>query len=744
MPLEKRDLSSITTNDAPTAEIQPASKAPQGTSECSRCIELGIPSLLVSLGRPINRAQGEDTSAIFVQRLIVDPSKSISLDCTSCSTLDQVTNYWVRLKAPRLQQLGPWAKDTWETSWFQREGRWIFRCTSEKHDMLSIGLPDSEGHLHWRCEAFGPLRPSGSRLQDNDVRRVMARPNYNTIDEWLSYCSQNHPRCQPQCSSGLRSITLLDVHTRRLVQYPSADGQGCDYIALSYVWGSTPQQTISKTKALPENLPRTISNAMTAVNELGKRYLWVDSICIDQSNLTEKSNQIELMDLIYQGAFATIVALDGTDADSGLPGVDREAERNPQMFVDFGDTRLVSKLPTLDEQLKYSPWMHRAWTYQEALLSQRLLIFTKYQTYFVCNELECCESRHDPEGFVQDRKSGPHPLRDPLVDQQYRVYDEKISLYSRVISNYASRNVTKDSDSLNAVSALLRQMQKKVFPEGFFYGLPIVRFRQSLLWLQEVPERLQLVRDARQRARRRADAGFPSWSWAAWKLEGGIYYLVGSDDAKQQRLQPPLRVRTREGQEIPLDIQTEDEATPHENWSDENESEETEEIIADVRGLYQRLHSQSQAETPISSRLPRQCNIEISDIAASSLDITGILLTLPVTITDVSLWPGERGKAPKFSLPDQLNGDERISVFWHIEGEYSFVATEGEDRSNDFLLVSVEWLTYTQRFKLEMILLNWEEGIASRRGVVMFWINGDLLRDLFKYANARLARFWLE
>ncbi|PSS13341.1 hypothetical protein M430DRAFT_106035, partial [Amorphotheca resinae ATCC 22711] len=136
----------------------------------------------------------------------------------------------------------------------------------------------------------------------------MARPNYNTIDEWLSYCSQNHPRCQPQCSSGLRSITLLDVHTRRLVQYPSADGQGCDYIALSYVWGSTPQQTISKTKALPENLPRTISNAMTAVNELGKRYLWVDSICIDQSNLTEKSNQIELMDLIYQGAFATIVA----------------------------------------------------------------------------------------------------------------------------------------------------------------------------------------------------------------------------------------------------------------------------------------------------------------------------------------------------------------------------------------------------------------------------------------------------
>jgi hypothetical protein len=80
------------------------------------------------------------------------------------------------------------------------------------------------------------------------------------------------------------SISLIDVHTRRVVPYPGRQSEPCDFLALSYVWGKSMQPSVLKSGRLPRTIPLTISDSMTVVKRLGKRYLWVDSICINQSN----------------------------------------------------------------------------------------------------------------------------------------------------------------------------------------------------------------------------------------------------------------------------------------------------------------------------------------------------------------------------------------------------------------------------------------------------------------------------
>src|SRR3954468_25000254 len=136
---------------------------------------------------------------------------------------------------------------------------------------------------------------------------------------------------------------------------------------------------------------------MVATKMLGYHYFWVDYICIDQMNLSTKMQQISIMNDIYCGAFATLVALDGTSANDGLPRVGKTFPFTPQMVVDMGrGNQLVAELPSLGHQLSSSTWARRGWTFQEGLLSQRRVFFTRHQVYFSCQFIERAESDVGP------------------------------------------------------------------------------------------------------------------------------------------------------------------------------------------------------------------------------------------------------------------------------------------------------------------------------------------------------------
>ncbi|KAK5996808.1 hypothetical protein PT974_02151 [Cladobotryum mycophilum] len=163
---------------------------------------------------------------------------------------------------------------------------------------------------------------------------------------------------------------------------------GSPYIALSYVWGSPKSETGNQGTGLAStkwdqasNWPRVIWEAMTVVRELGYRYLWADQLCINQDDPDEQQTQISSMNLIYGGADLTIVAAAGEDSDYGLPGVGY-TPRSIQPTLELAKIQIISCLKHPRNSIKCSKWATRAWTHQEALLSQRLLFFTNSEAYF--------------------------------------------------------------------------------------------------------------------------------------------------------------------------------------------------------------------------------------------------------------------------------------------------------------------------------------------------------------------------
>lgn len=91
------------------------------------------------------------------------------------------------------------------------------------------------------------------------------------------------------------------------------------------------------------------------------------------------------------------------------------------------------------------------------------------------------------------------------------------ALFASLLYNYTNRRLTNEQDSINAFLGLLAAMQRKLFPTGFVWGLP----------LKSHPELLGWFHDRAKTPKRRLM--FPSWSWAGW--EGTALFhdrLVGS------------------------------------------------------------------------------------------------------------------------------------------------------------------------------------------------------------------------
>ena len=131
---------------------------------------------------------------------------------------------------------------------------------------------------------------------------------FRSIEDWLSSCSKLHSsKCCTKRTQELADIKFIDVSTREIVPRPQGS---FDYLSLSYVWGGVTQQSY-QLRSKMAILPQTIEDAIDLVQKLGKRYLWVDSLCIDQSDDKDRERQIKQMHNIYSGAYVTIIAVSG-------------------------------------------------------------------------------------------------------------------------------------------------------------------------------------------------------------------------------------------------------------------------------------------------------------------------------------------------------------------------------------------------------------------------------------------------
>ena len=178
------------------------------------------------------------------------------------------------------------------------------------------------------------------------------------------------------------------------------------YEALSYVWGSS---ELPDTLYLPTGSLKITHSLDTAFRRLRladqSRLLWVDAVCINQSNSTERAQQVAQMANIYRHAIRVAAWL-GEDEGGALDmesilslsrkaeeiGLQSPREENRDIIRNhvYGNMERVNwmkSVMTVVEKSGYpliytSAWFTRMWIVQEALLAKHLIL------YYGANTLE--------------------------------------------------------------------------------------------------------------------------------------------------------------------------------------------------------------------------------------------------------------------------------------------------------------------------------------------------------------------
>lgn len=346
---------------------------------------------------------------------------------------------------------------------------------------------------------------------------------WDVIRRWLFECNENHkhPRAihsKPTVPPGFR---LIDVNKRCVVEREGF----CEYIALSYVWGSrsesacyVEQTTCAniETLKLPgglSQLPETIEDAITICQKLGIQYLWVDRYCIVQDHAIHKHTQLGAMADIYSSSTVTIIACSGDGVESGLPGVRRKRQWK-RRHINIQGLVFSYLLPNLEEIIPKSIWNSRGWTYQEAVLSERKLLMTPMEVWFQCRS-DTLREYDSPGSFntwrVQLRVESHLDIQG-VEYTSFRDYAVNLAMYTR-------RNLSYASDIYNAFAGIAQALYPR--DDGFHFGLPEPHFDQALLWYC-----CCRWHDSRSRCLRVCPETTPSWSWGS--VTCGVLHDEGS------------------------------------------------------------------------------------------------------------------------------------------------------------------------------------------------------------------------
>ena len=204
-----------------------------------------------------------------------------------------------------------------------------------------------------------------------------AEVDFGILKGWLDFCAIHHvDTCALINQRPLVGLRVIDCQTGTIVQATS----DCDYLALSYVWGSTASSDDGSQEdinLLDGNAPNLVKDAIVATKRLGYRYLWVDRYCISQ-HAEERHSQINQMDLVYSKAQATIIAAASNDPTIGLAGVEGKL-RSPSVTMKIGEELYAYLPPDPLREILQSAWNSRGWTHQETILSRRRIFFCSNQ-----------------------------------------------------------------------------------------------------------------------------------------------------------------------------------------------------------------------------------------------------------------------------------------------------------------------------------------------------------------------------
>ncbi|KAK6720964.1 hypothetical protein SNK05_004058 [Fusarium graminearum] len=177
----------------------------------------------------------------------------------------------------------------------------------------------------------------------------------------------------------VESGDILESLSCSLVNYADATEQG--WTCLSYTWGTEPPSKDITINGTSFPVRPNVYNFLRQAQRQGLTNLWIDSICINQSDTNERNAQVRLMSQIFSDAKLVIVWLGQTS-----PALERAIKHLDSSFpADTVTIRAAEAQPvccqlspaecsSLFEACGAAIWTRR-WVKQEIMLPEKVVLY---------------------------------------------------------------------------------------------------------------------------------------------------------------------------------------------------------------------------------------------------------------------------------------------------------------------------------------------------------------------------------
>jgi hypothetical protein len=336
-------------------------------------------------------------------------------------------------------------------------------------------------------------------------RSTSSAASMDQVSRWIQVCRDFHG-----CYKVQKTNTSLPT---RLVELVKGVGKIrlCDsdqlppetrYATLSHCWGNVPfcrllqENILSFTDDIPFSiLPQTFQDAVTILEKLYIKYLWIDSLCIIQDSTADWKAEAARMSKVYANSYLNLAATASQNSQEGLFQTREPSSVKRCLFVPHRAREVEYLSSSTKEQptigwdcVNPSDWVTaiveaplnaRAWVYQERALAPRILHFSSSEIFWECNHMRASETFPNglPKQYIIPKQknllySYSHQKKIGLSDLQGQVVVEASSLgrfldtyinesenspldlWSLVVEDYSSAQLTYTTDKLVAISAL--------------------------------------------------------------------------------------------------------------------------------------------------------------------------------------------------------------------------------------------------------------------------------------------------